>query len=120
MSDTEHFKEIELACFCCGRSWVKQQLLDWLEEVRLIYKKPMIIESGCRCPDYNTQVRGVPGSAHITGEAADVRCVFAQDRLDLIEAFIFVGFQRIGLSRNFIHIDISKTLPQKVLWLYEE
>ena len=32
----------------------------------------MTINSGCRCPEYNTKIGGVKDSAHIKGKAADI------------------------------------------------
>ena len=121
MSDTAHFKESEFACRCgCGKTWPKQKLINLLEQARMIYGKPIIIESGCRCPVYNKKVGGVPDSAHLTGEAADVRCWLGEQRWRLLDIFLSLGFMRIGIGSIFIHVDISETLPQKVIWLYGE
>jgi hypothetical protein len=29
-----------------------------------------------------------------------------------------LGVQRIGIGQTFLHIDVSRTLPQQVVWLY--
>ena len=73
-----HFKLYELA-----NNKGKANLPQWedspesrkfvycLEQFRLWYKKPMVIESGYRQPDYNKKVGGDSRSAHLIGCAAD-------------------------------------------------
>ena len=43
-----------------------------LEECRTVLgNKPIVVSSGYRCPALNKAVGGVPGGAHVTGQAAD-------------------------------------------------
>ena len=44
-----------------------------LEPLRLWAGRPVVINSGYRCPHLNQLVGGVPNSQHQTGEAADIR-----------------------------------------------
>ena len=113
-----HFKPEEFRCPCCGLAHVEKALLDKLEVAREIYGRPMVIASGVRCKKHNEEVGGVPESAHVKGEAADVACSFGTNRYDMLMAFFAAGFQRIGVSSTFIHVDVSETLPQKVCWTY--
>lgn len=48
-------------------------LLFKLNQLRAIWKKPMIVNSGYRNPVKNKQVGGVPNSAHLYCQAADIR-----------------------------------------------
>lgn len=50
-----------------------QKLAETLEQVRMIFDKPVHINSGYRCPALNKVVGGVKNSAHLTGFAADIR-----------------------------------------------
>lgn len=43
-----------------------------LEKVRLNYNKPVIINSGYRCPALNKVIGGAKNSQHMTGQAADI------------------------------------------------
>lgn len=113
-----YFKETEFKCPCCGKVSLNENLIPTLDRIRGMYGKPMYITSGYRCPEHNTEVGGKPSSAHLTGEAADISCVSDRDRFNLIYAAITSGINRIGISSKFIHIDISESLPQNVLWLY--
>ena len=115
---SEHFQLKEFACPHCGANNIKQSFIDRLEEVRKVYGKPMYITSGYRCPAHNQAVGGVPESAHVDGVAADIGCSLAADRMRLVEIAIGEGFRRIGIAKTFIHLDISETLPQNVIWLY--
>lgn len=45
-----------------------------LEPLRHKWGRPLIINSGYRCPKLNTAVGGVANSQHKLGEAADIRC----------------------------------------------
>ena len=42
-----------------------------LEDVRMIYGKPLIVSSGYRCPELNKVIGGSPTSAHQDGRAVD-------------------------------------------------
>lgn len=119
MTGTSYFQDEEFVCKCgCGKVYVHPKLLNLLEKTREIYGKPIIIESGYRCFKHNAEVGGVPGSAHLTGEAADLRCTFGPDRFALLNIFFALAVKRIGIARNYIHVDVSETLPQDQTWLY--
>ncbi len=76
----------------------------------------MIITSGYRCATYNAVIGG--GPEHVRGEAADVYCAGDTDRFKFLSACFAVGIKRIGIDRTFVHVGISKTLPNPVAWLY--
>lgn len=97
---------------------LKPELVAKLDEARGIAGVPFVIGSGLRSPDRNEVVGGVENSAHLTGEAVDIRCPYSVNRLKMIKAFLQVGFTRIGIGKDFIHVDISKTLPDDVCWTY--
>lgn len=80
----------------------------------------MYIESGYRCEKHNAdpKIGGKPESAHLTGEAADIRCLSSSDRYALLRVLLSFGAKRIGLHQKFIHVDVSETLDQNVTWFY--
>lgn len=47
-----------------------EKILDPLREA---YGKPIIVDSGYRCPRLNAAVGGAASSQHVKGEAADIR-----------------------------------------------
>ena len=56
------------------RDSIKALVDEVLQPLRTAWGKPLIINSGYRCPELNREVGGVPTSQHIKGEAADVAC----------------------------------------------
>lgn len=55
---------------------------------------------------------------HGVGKAVDIRSWNASSRMKIVEALIFVGFQRIGVYNRHVHADIcDDTMPVGVLWM---
>lgn len=114
---SKHFNESEFQCKCCGVVKIDQVLVDKLEQVRVIYNKPMNILSGYRCPHHNAEVGGVDNSYHMKGMAADISCDTNTNRYFLLKAIMEVGFNRIGIyKQGFIHVDIGD-YPTHVTWV---
>lgn len=97
---------------------LKPELVTKLDEARHIAGIPFKLTSGYRSPEHNAKVGGVKDSAHLTREAVDIACTNDTDRWKIINSLISVGFNRIGISKTFIHADIAKDKTQKVIWLY--
>lgn len=122
---TQNFSRYEFACKCgCGYDNVRTKLVESLQILRdYIWMStgtelPIVIRSGCRCAEHNRRSKGKKSSAHLTGEAADIKCYDSRTRYLLLNAAIRNGFTRIGVGKTFIHLDISATLDDKVTWLY--
>lgn len=115
----KYFKEEEFRCPCCGKVKVSRLLLENLDRMREIYKKPIIISSGYRCRKHNKEVGGKTTSAHLKGMAADILCPSNEDRYLLVGAAILAGFRRIGIGKRFIHVDVDYSKPYPRIWLYE-
>ncbi len=93
------------------------ELVEKLVEAREHCDYPFVITAGLRSPEHNAAVGGVPSSAHLTGEAADLACPHAEARLKMLRALFAAGFTRIEVGTRHIHVDVSKTLPQNVCWV---
>lgn len=109
-----HFHRTEFACNCsCGFDTVDVDTLAILEAVRTHFGKPVIINSGCRCPDYNAKVGGAPNSQHTLGRAADIRVqgVEPSDVYDWLAA----NFPTASLGRyaTFTHVDTRSHGPAR-------
>lgn len=116
-----HFTKDELKCKCgCELYNIHQELIYKLEEIRVDYSRPMVINSGSRCIKYNTAVKGAIHSPHLKGWAVDIRISSSNQRYELMMIALTKGIRRIGVADNFIHIDIAP-LPewgQDVIWMY--
>jgi uncharacterized protein YcbK (DUF882 family) len=73
------FSRKEFACHCgCGTDNVSPELVAALQELRDRAGRPVMVVSGCRCPEHNREVGGEPQSFHLAtevleGRAGDVR-----------------------------------------------
>lgn len=89
-----------------------------LDLLRKNVGRPLTITSGVRCEAYNTKVGGVDSSAHVDGLAADIAVGDGHDRFSLISSALTVGFRRIGVAKNFVHLDVDYSKPTNVIWVY--
>jgi len=95
-----------------------KQLLELLDELRFRYGKPIRITSGYRTKEHNEAVGGVPDSSHLRGLAVDIAATSSRERHNLLRLAIEVGFNRIGIAKTFIHLDIDSDKPEKCVWAY--
>jgi len=95
-----------------------KKILSMLDEVREMYGKPISINSGYRTIRHNAKVGGKSQSSHLKGLAVDIACSTSRDRYSLLEALKSVGFNRIGIAKSFIHVDIDSNKSDKVIWVY--
>lgn len=115
--DIKHFSKSEFECPCCSKVVVSRKLVFMLDVARSLAGVPFNISSGYRCKKHNKQVGGVKNSAHLTGLAVDIEVSDNVSRLKILRALVIVGFNRIGISKGFIHVDVDKTKPNNI-WLY--
>tara|TARA_R110000796_G_scaffold14463_5_gene47345 strand:+ start:1245 stop:1598 length:354 start_codon:yes stop_codon:yes gene_type:complete len=94
------------------------EILSMLDVARKKFGKPIIINSGYRTIKHNAKVGGKAGSSHLEGLAADISCKNSLDRFKLEGILKEVGFNRIGVARTFIHVDIDKNKTPNVMWVY--
>lgn len=123
---TPHFTLKELQCRCgCGRMGMDQAFLERLEDLRIAYGKPMIINSGYRCPDYNDRISSTGRTGPHTLGAVDVRISGAEAHRLLAMAML-IGFTGIGVKQHgpgggrFIHLDNlpAHNHPRPRVWTY--
>tara|TARA_R110000824_G_scaffold49824_2_gene139616 strand:- start:142 stop:519 length:378 start_codon:yes stop_codon:yes gene_type:complete len=99
--------------------------LDLLDEARARADTPFVISSGFRTGEHHASLKAQgykvgKDSAHLLGLAADIRVSNSTARYKILEALLHVGFDRVGLAKNFIHVDLD-TRPHKaneVIWTY--
>ena len=113
---SRNFYTDELCCKCCGVYKIEDELLQKLQQLRDLFGKSIIINSGYRCEDRNLAIGGAKNSKHLLGQAVDIACSNTSDAFTLVRYAIEVGFKGIGVDKLFIHLDIRK--DKEVLFTY--
>lgn len=102
-----HFSRPEFACKCgCGFDTVDAELVDALEDVRMHFMAPVVINSACRCLEHNESVGGAKNSQHTKGRAADI-VVKGATPAEVYEYLNkkYANEYGIGKYNSFTHID---------------
>jgi len=115
----KHFKKDEFACNCgCGLNIIDKDFVKKLDLARSYARLPFSINSGCRCKKHNRskKVKGRVNSSHLYGLGVDIECLSSRDRSRILVSLLGAGFVRIGIYKNFIHVDNDLDKPQNVIW----
>lgn len=111
----EEFKE---ATPPCSLSQMNEEFMKKLDQARELAGIPFIINSAYRAIEYE-KTKGRPGtSQHTKGLAVDIRCYSNAQRFSIVSSLIMVGFHRIGIGSNFIHVDMGYPNTQPIIWTY--
>ena len=111
------------ACKCgCGLWKLDQALEEKLRLLSLYLPFVPVIVSARRCEKHNAAVGGKDNSTHLWGGPIDFAVHNSKERFQLLHAAIAVGFNRIGLGKTFIHLDVGQSpdYPLGVTWLYSK
>jgi uncharacterized protein YcbK (DUF882 family) len=95
-----------------------KDFLNLLDLARDRFDKPIYINSGYRTSQHNEDIGGVENSSHLKGLAADIACTKSHDRFELIDIFLDLGINRIGIADTFIHVDVDPDKSANVMWTY--
>lgn len=107
------------ACKCCGQNETSEDLIRIVNAIgEDMLTAKLDITSGFRCAKHNQEVGGSPTSSHLLGLAADIGCADSTFRFRLVGAAIRAGVLRIGIGKNFVHVDIDRSKPRRLIWLY--
>lgn len=106
-------RELECRCGCATPPQVLAHLVTlatFLQRVRDLYNKPIIINSGYRCTSHNTKVGGAPRSYHLLGIAADIyiKGISTQELFSTLHESMKNGYIPSGGIKNygsFVHYD---------------
>lgn len=115
-----NFRVSEFACRgqgCCDTVLIDDALVQHLQAIRDHFGKPVMLNSGYRCPSHNRAVGGVTGSRHLKGQAADIS-VQGIAPAEVAKYAEQIGILGIGLYETdadgyFVHID---TRPRQSFW----
>ena len=121
-SDYENFTEDEMRCKCgCGRADMDPDFMALLQGVRDAYKRPMVVNSGFRCPEHDTAIGGA--GVHPTGHAGDIS-VSGENAHSLLTVALVLGMRGIGLKQHsamagrFMHLDDLGGPTRPRIWSY--
>lgn len=128
LSRNFHASEFDCKCGKCdtithgkyGGDCMNVRFLQELQIVRDEYTKPIQITSGIRCPEWNEHEGGSKTSSHLFGYAADIYCEDLMDRFLLLGAIMSgaSAIVRVGIGKDFIHVDMDPNKVPYVVWVY--
>lgn len=122
MVNLRYFKpvEFEKATPACSIDDMDEEFLLKLDEARTLAGVPFIISSAFRSEEYEhskgRHLDNVGAHSRKPCKAVDILCFTSRDRLKMVTALLCVGFKRIGIYRDFVHVDRDVTKPS-CLWL---
>ena len=107
-----NFKSTEFDCHgsgCCSETLIDEQLVEYLQNIRDHFGKPVNISSAYRCAAHNKNVGGATGSRHMKGQAADIYITGVKPA-EIAKYAESIGILGIGLYEtdkdgHFVHID---------------
>ena len=111
-----NFKSTEFDCHgngCCSTTQIDEKLIEYAQNIRNHFNKPVTISSGYRCPVHNKNVGGATGSRHGKGQAADI--IVKDTKPAAVAQYCeSIGILGIGLYETdadgyFVHIDTRTT-----------
>ena len=106
---SKYFKNIE--------ENMNESFLMRLDEAREYAGIPFIVNSAYRSPQHPESIKN-PTSSHIKGLAVDISAKDSRTRGLILDALRAVGFNRIGIAKTFIHVDVDYDKSQNVTWVY--
>jgi len=116
-----YFTYSELCCKCgCETFRGDVEFLKKLLLFRIIYDTPFIPRSVYRCFNHKDY------SINHAGFAVDIPCQKgnSHQRFKIIQSALKAGFKRIGIAKNYIHLDTNPkyngTLLESVIWVYKD
>ena len=104
---SRHFKREEAACSCgCGFDAADIDVLKILEKVRYHFNAAVIVNSWCRCEDYNILIGGAKSSQHVLGKAADFTVIGVPP--SVVQEYLKNWKGGLGSYENFTHVDVGR------------
>jgi len=101
---------------------IRLLVFNLLQPLRDKIQRPLVLNSGYRCPALNKAVGGAKDSQHLKGEAADISCKDAMEVL-LLAQIIFrysLPFDQMILYDSFLHLSFKAHGQQRHQILYDK
>ena len=119
---SKYFKPSEFkACVpSCSIDQMNAGFLELLDRIRETAGIPLVLNCAYRSREWDLAKGRTGNSAHTRGLAVDIRCGSNANRYKIVKAALACGITRIGIGRNFVHIDADRSLTQDRIWHYYE
>lgn len=116
MSKYRYFKESEFknANPSCSLDDMDPYFMKKLDDARSICSVPFIVSSAFRSVEHEIKSGRSGTSSHCKGLAIDLICASGDCRLKMLIALLAVGFRRIGVYSNFLHVDSDTSKPSSI------
>jgi len=112
-----HFTRAELWCPESKHLHLYPGLLEALERLRELIRRPLPIISGYRSPSYNRKVGGARASRHLAGAAVDIPLGLATVGQAVAAGFVGIGTEHDAGGRLWVrHADLRPGGPAR--WHY--
>ena len=106
------YTEVDFKCDNIAR--ISSELIAKLETMYFnMGCKKLVITSGWRSNEKNIQIGGHNDSPHLYGKAVDISCSTSNERAEILEAAIPLGFCGIGIYDRHIHLDVKPRMDGK-------
>ena len=112
----KYFSISEFDCQETGENEMNSEFLMRLDLLREACGFPLVVNSGYRSKSHSLEIRKEKPGTHAQGIAADFKATDGWHRRKIVEAAIALGFNGIGVHKDFVHVDGRKSQP--VLWCY--
>lgn len=109
---TKNFSRREFRCRCgrkkCDAAPLDMRLVTALQALRDVVGHSIDVTSGVRCREHNRRVGGAPGSKHLEGIAADIRCeeLTPAELAKFAAAVPAFANGGIGIYKSWVHVDV--------------
>lgn len=120
MSKYFHPAEFRNCTPACEESDMDPKFLERLDAFREFIGIPLVLTCAYRSKAYDIAKKRSGNSAHTRGLAVDILCKANSTRYKIVSGAVKFGFKRIGIGKNFIHLDMDESLTQNVIWHYYE
>ena len=124
MISTQNFHpdtDPKMLCTCghpdCDKRSVRQAILDKVQEVRGVVRRPLTITSGGRCTNHPNEIHRTTPADHQKCNALDIAVSGGFERAELVHVGIACGFNAIGVAKTFVHLGYRENQPL-VMWVY--
>jgi len=116
MDKFKYFKIEEFDCQETGENKMSPNFIKKLDLLRGACGFGFQITSGYRSPNHSIEKRKDQPGTHAQGIAADIYVNGGRQRMQLVRHATALGFNGIGISKGFVHVDIRD--DKSVLWCY--